>query len=825
MPLPQPKVPLQDHCSIIYNGKLYVYQSDAFQALDLQEGGQWTQLPMGVSTTGSACVRGSMDGQAAIIVVGGSTQQEGYNGLQHYTFESNSWKSDKPADGVATNRQRHGAAFLERTSEVLTYGGSQENDPTASSQTFVLSTRSPYRTQAFSSTAPPVSDPLILSFNTTHALMLGGDPTNKNLYTFSPDDGWHQLGVSLPEGIGDSSQVRATIINGRDGSKVLEMFDLYTTPNQITTLLLQNATSTSDRKKTRSYVSSPHHPAKRRKRDVPFADRPAYNSTLAPQDSRTGFSLASDPKTGLVVATGGNSQMPLAIFNETGNQWVDPYQFFGTEPTLNAPPPSSPSSPSSSSSSSSPSYSSSSSLSSASSNSSTAAPPAAAEANDGARDRSLTILGGTLGGVFGAAVLLVILLFLLRRCRKHRQRKEQEMENNRSWKEREEMDFRDVGVDFMKEAGGSKAGSTCGRDRSNHSAKGRDRSGATTSQSNRALLHAKGDSAGSGHSVWSRGTKSPENRSPLQISAPIKGPTISRSIMASPEPRPADAGWSRYFANNNTQEAVSKSIPPTENQRPETYMSNAPSQSDYGSSRIPSSHPHESAEVEPLNFRPSQIDNPPTTGSFPPADFSSPQLGLGVALTHGFAREPPAGSPTPSVVSDIEEEDEYRHSNGQDSWTPVESGGERDSRWTDDRPVSNYANSPVYPHPGERVRIPNFPMPSAGNSATTSPVSPHPQNEQNKGLRNVVSRDLLRTHSQRQRATDVVRTGTQRVTPSTTPAVGPFPRPTERPAYRGRAKIGTEDMSWLNLGTTGSEQHQQRQQQQEQQEGNLYFPG
>ncbi|KAL9098115.1 MAG: hypothetical protein Q9163_006163 [Psora crenata] len=784
MPIPQPKVPLKDHCSIIHNNKLYVYQPDAFQALDLRKGGQWTQLPMGVSTTGSVCVQGSVDDQPAFIVVGGSTQEQGYKGLQHYSFSSNSWKSDTPADGVAIHRQGHGAAFLQGACQILVYGGSQDNGPAPSSQTFVLSTDPPYSTQAFSSTAPPASGPLVLPYNSTHALMLGGDPTNTELYTFSPDGGWRPLGVSLQNGVKGPNSVQATILHGSDGSKILEIFDLSVTPNQITTVLLQNSTGTSDHVRPRSYIPSPHHPAKRRKRETTLADRPAYNSTLAPQEPRTGFSLAADPTTGLVVATGGNDQVPLAIFNETGNQWIDPIQFFDGETSPASSTSAAPSTPSP-----------------------TAVPPAGIQANhhQPSGDRTLTILGATLGGVFGAAVLLVTLLFLLRLRRKKREQKKEKKGNDFPLEQKHEMDFADIGADFMKEAGGSVSGTAHRRDKSGNTAKYHDRSGAGTSQSKRSLLvHAKGDSGGSGFSVWSRGTKSPENKSPPQISAPVMGTPFSRSGAASPEPMPADTGWSRYFANNTAQEMLPRAMPPTEDARPATYMSTALSQSDYGSSLIPSAYPHQSAEVEPLDFRPAQYMIPPNPSGFAAAGFQS-QPGLGVALTHGVAPELLDQSPTPSVVSDIDEEDEYRHSNGQDSWSPVESGGERDSRWTDEQPLSTYGNRLGYPPSSERMHIPNFPMPSAGNSVTVSPVPSHPQSERIRGLRNVVSRDLMRSNSPRQQATDDVRTGTQIVTPSTTPVARTFPRPKEQLGLRGRGTHETEDMSWLNLGTSAEQ--------------------
>ena len=769
---------------MIYNNTLYTYQPDAFQSLDLKEGGEWTQLPMGVSTAGSACVQGSVDDQAAFIVVGGSTNQQEYKGLQHFSFESNAWISDSPADGVSTNRQNHGAAFLQHTSQILTYGGSQDGYTGPSSQTFVISTKSPYATEAFSSTAPPVIDPLVLPFNNTHALMLGGDTSNTALYTFSPDDGWHKLDVSLDTGLKDCNKTQATILSSDDGSKLLEIFDMSSTPNQVSSLLLQNVTNPSNHKRSGSYLSSPHHPTKRRKRDTSLVDRPAYNNTLAPQDSRNGFSIASDPKTGLMVATGGNSQAPLAMFNETSNQWIDPNQFFGDEPTPT---------PTPSLSSSSASY------------SPTAAPSATAKAGHAVQDKSLKILGGVLGGVLGSVVLLVIVLLLLRRCRKRRERRQEQAKQEHPIGSKEEMDFTDIGADFMKEAGRSAPQSNHERSKSDSSAKYNARSGAASSQSKRALLHAKGDSADSGKSFWSRGTKSPE-KSPPQISAPIMGPSLTRSI-ASPEPRGPESGWSRYFINEQSRDS-SKPTSAQDN-RPATFLSTAQSHSDYASSRIASSHAHASAEVEPLSFRPSQVGMPANARSMSPTGYPPP--GLGVALTHGASRSPPGASPTPSVVSDIEEEDEYRHSAGQESWSPVESGGERYSNLTDERPVSSYTNSVVNPHPGERVKIPNFPMPSARNSTATSPSSP--QVEQSRGLRNVVSRDLIRSNSQREKATDIVRTGTQRVTPSTAPGVRTFPRPPEPQEPSGRGSANSEDMSWLNLGTSAEQQHRQ------------YFPG
>lgn len=804
MPLPQPKVPLKDHCTVIYNGKLYAYQEDAFQTLDLKEGGTWSQLSTGVATKGSACAQASVNEDPAFIVVGGTASEEGYQGLQHYSFKDAKWTTDQPLDGVATDRTRHGAAFLRQSSQILTYGGSQDNDPTPSSQTFVLSTTSPYNTQAFESKAPPVVNPLMTAYNSTHALMLGGSPTNNGLFLFSSSDGWSQLNVTLQNPLKDSSKVQAAILTGSDGAKILQIFDLSATPNEVSTVLLQDA-SPQNHKRSASYISSPHHPTKRRKRDTSITDRPAYNNTLAPQDSRTAFSLAMDPTTGLVVATGGNDQAPLAMFNMTGNQWVDPNQFFGDEPSASpsAAPTASVTAPTASP---------------------TVLPSAAAKADNDAHNKSLTILGAVLGGVLGAAVLLIILLVCLRYQRKKNLKREEQKQNEFAM-EQKEMDFRDIGADFMKEAGGSKEGSRHGRKQSDGSGKKKDHSRAASSVSKRALLHTKGDSAGSNNSFWTRGTKSPEHnaRPPPQISAPIMGPSFTGS-MASPEPKDGpDTGFNRYFSGNPHQ-GMHLAPAAAEKRQPTSYSSNTntQSQSDYASTNL-----HESAEVEPLNLRPSQLGMPFNARSVSPP-IRPPPPGLGVALTHGISHPSPPhskDSPTPSVVSDIEEEEasDYRHSNGQDSWSPVESGSEpRTSQYTDEtRPNTNSFGAQ---QPAQRIQIPNFPMPSARNSTATSPISPQgtpqpqPTQVRKPGLGNVVSRDLIRGNSARQRATDLVRTGTQRMTPTSTEPptyqpqplqpVQPFPRPRPRQQDdipRGRPSSETEDMSWLNLGTSAEQ--------------------
>ena len=819
MVVPAPPVPLNNHCSIIYNGVLYTYQEDAFQSLPLHDGATWTQLPMGVPTNGSTCVRGTYDNDDSLIVVGGSTSKSGYKGIQSFSFSAKKWTSQTPLDAVASDRVDHGTAYLQQSSSILVYAGTQTNDYGPSSQTFLVQTTSPYNVQAFNSIAPPVIAPLVLPFNTTHALMLGGDPMNTKLFTFGPQEGWRQLNVSLQNGLRDSSMVQATILDGSDGSKVLQIFDFSTSPNQISTLLLQNATKTSSTYK-RAYTRSAHHPAKRRKRDTSLADRPAYNSTLAPQQTRNGYSLAEDSKSGLIIASGGNSQDPLAIFNQTGNQWIDPNQFFDSQPTSSL-------------------TSSTPTAAATGTPASGTASPSQQAANANVKNKSLTILGGVLGGVFGLAALLVILLLLLRYCRRRRDKKQEQKANSYALEDKAEMDFRDVGADFMKEAGGNFGDRRHQRNRSdrsgasvNNNVRAQERGGAVSSQSKRALLHHQGESAGSAHSFFSR--RSPD-KSPPTISAPIMGPPIEETLNTSSDPRTnprTDVGWSRYFTQNNSKELNAMSLGHDQETRPQTEFS--------GESGYTSSNPHESAEVEPLNVRVSQNPSlyPPNTRVMSPTGFPRPNQGL--AISRGVKPDPRDEPPSPStLVSDIDEEDEYAHhshSDGQESWTPVASIGERGSSWADDRPTSDYAssraytdnrvpvdsrvNSKIYPHPGERVRIPNFPtVPnSQGPSGVNTPTSP--ADDPNRSLRNKASREFARTASGRRipNNASVATYSSPQVREPVMPEerAGPlpgygttqvrtFPRKKEELGPRGRGSMDTEDMSWLNLGTNNGQ--------------------
>ncbi|MCJ1423963.1 hypothetical protein MMC29_001850 [Sticta canariensis] len=769
MVLPKPVVALKDHCSVVYNNTLYTFQPDAFQSLELRPGGKWSPLPMDVSTNGSVCVQGSPMGEDSLFIVGGTANSSAphwYSGLQQYSFKDKKWKQLTPLDTSAKSRVGHSAAYLNKSSSILIFAGSQDNKfPTA--QTFSMLTIPPYTVGAYNPGIPPIIppliQPLIIPLNASHAVLLGGDSHNKNLSTFSPDQGWQRFPATLKIDPKNSSDVQAVITDGSDGIQLLEFFDMSASPNEILTQSLRQDTENRKRQ-----------------------DRPAYDNTLASSTSRTGFSLAQDPA-GLVVISGGapNDSDYLCLFNQTGNQWIDAAQFFEAKPTSVV-------NPTTTTSSSIP-----------------TAPPSSTSApthESHSKSHPMTILGATLGAVFGLVALLLIILLLLRCIRRR-----QASNNGRDYEDKHGMDFADPGVDFMPEAGGSFTTN------SNHKRTGSGQSStsraimsgsprAGSQQSKRGFFHKAGDSSGSAKSFFSR-AKSPLAPSPPVISGPIQ-PVNPRDrnnqVTVSPEPKTeprADVGWSRYFTNNSATN-LAQSPPGNAHHesasRPTTYASN--SQSDYESSRITSSNAHESAEVQPLSIR-TNVAHPSNSRVV------SPTSGLplpGLALS---SSGPGADPPSPStLVSDIDEEEHRRDedgrhaSEGMASWTPV-AASDRGSTWTD-RPNSSIFAESSFPHPGERVRIPNFPrVPSTARNSTVYNSQAEPVTD-SRGMRSVVSREFKTPHGD-VHDRELPEIGSRRAAPS---AYGPtsdgtmYPRRPEEMASRVRRGPEPEDMSWLNLG-------------------------
>ena len=804
---------------MIFNGTLYAYQPDAFQSLPLQQGGQWAQLPMGVSVKGAKCVQASAGGQDALFIVGGATDAsvQQYPGLQLYTFVDQKWQLGTSLEQVSVtqNRLMHGAAYLESSSSILVYGGFQDDSYTFSTQTFTISTQPPYAVRAYTSEAPPVMQPILTPLNQSHAVMLGGNAQNKQIWTFSEEDRWQRSSTTLQNGLEDISKVQVAVVNETDGSKLLEFFDESVSPNHVTTISLpstngQSGSSPGPGTSSTSLmmdVAEMQRPRKRRRQNTTPSNQPAYNSTLAPQITRTGFSLSQD-SSGLVVISGGaanGQQTPFCMFDQTGNQWIDANQFFDQSvPSSSSTPTTAPSpaglTPGSTA------------------NLSATSSSKPVVNSNASKSHTLAILGAVLGAVFGLAALLIIALLLIR-CL-HRRR----IRNGRPryfHDDKHKMDFADQGADFMKEAGGSRGNisrkavtfSLHNQSRlipSRHTPTG-------SGESKEGLLHNAGDSAGSAKSLFGISISPPlaalalspsPQPNPMNLmtsTEPIEQPVAVAftTSEARTDPR-TGTGWSKYWDPNNGSTTNLATIPPSYSRyepesRTSTYTS-ADVQSDYTSnSRVPSSHPHESAEVPPLNIRASQFPTSVHQAQSPILDatpFSDAQVAIHPGPIDDCVQpHPNSEHAAPTVlVSNIDDgrdsSDEYalqgaRDSEVRTSWTPV-AASTRGSTFNERAPSSVYTNSVVYPHPGERVQIPNFPrVPSSKRSSVAGQAE--------RGLRSIRSRDFANGTGQ----VDTARA----VQGSDETGVRPFPRSAgQRIPDAPYRQMTSTDMSWLNLG-------------------------
>ncbi|MCJ1322097.1 hypothetical protein MMC15_007442 [Xylographa vitiligo] len=778
MSLPAPPVPLDGQCTVIYNNTLYAFQSNAFQSLPLSPGARWSKLSMGAGVSGARCVQASYNGQDALFVIGGTTNDSSlynYPGFQKYIYARRQWESNLPQVSVTQNRQMHGAAYLNSTSSIIVYAGFQDDSYSESSETFTISTNDPYEMRAFPSSAPPVINPIVLPWNQSHAVMVGGDPNNKEVWLFSEASGWQQLDYLLPTGLPDTSHVQGALLDASDGSKVLQLFNMSTVPNSVSafTVQLANNVAFSGREVDAS-MSAPdaRNEAKsirrrRRRQFVLPSHYPPYNGTLAPTTVHDGFALAQGPL-GIVVVSGGVSQSSkdsLCVFNETGNTWVSADKFFGVASTsTSTPTPLSTFTPLP-----------------------TASPshPSNMSNPNASRNQSLLILGAVLGSVFGFAALCIIALLLLRYLRQRKSKNHKRRTSNFPSDAKDQMDFADRGVEHTAPVRGTFRNSSNNAVMSTQVGTSVALAGSAQA-GNRGFFHKAGDSGGSAKSIVGR------KPSPV-ISAPRLNPFVQTTSseprgtdMLSPDARTAprtDEGWSTYFMNNNNATDLTR-LPPGYTRyetpsRPDTVTTM--SQSDYTNSRVASSQPHQSAEVAPLNIRASLY--PPSENTWENSQHLHPN-------PNGLSRNPQ--SPSAGNFSHIpEENDDFLDgSSGQDSWTPVATS---DRGSTFDRAASSVYDSAIYPHPGDRVRIPDFPgVPTSNRTSQTTVI---PAGDQ-RGLRSLASKDFAggSSRSDERRSPETGASAQIRA-----PRLLPRPAGDASGAHRGTRR--SEDMSWLNLGT------------------------
>jgi hypothetical protein len=411
MPAPTPPVPFKDHCSIIYDNTLYVYSPEAFQTLSLKDGAKWKEEANGVSVTGAVCAKGGVDGdnsKPALYVVGGTANESSpdYSGLQRYSIRDNSWETIDPVVRVTQHRHNHGVAYINASSTLLIYGGSQQDGYAgASSETFLMDTFPPYRVQAYSSLAPPTVKPYMLHWSEDRALMVGGSDWNQRVFTFGPADGWQDLGLALPAPLPEQPAAQAAVFTLDDGSRILQTFQLDQTPISVTINVLLNpggqlaSFNETVGQPTTITVSPSPVPTARVKRQTFLFNYPPYDPSNSPDTTRSGFSIAQG-ENGLVAFVGGDSDSSITFFNQTGNGWAQATALLGDQPqTTSSTRP----------------------ISTATSLP-TSSPTAAALSGGHSARHSMVILGGVLGGVCALAAILVIILLILRNIRRDKRR-------------------------------------------------------------------------------------------------------------------------------------------------------------------------------------------------------------------------------------------------------------------------------------------------------------------------------------------------------------------------------------------------------------------
>lgn len=677
MSFKEPIYPLADHCSVIHENTLYVYSPQGFQSLELATGSEWEKLPMDISLTGAECILAPKSGDAntdMMWVVGGrvneTVRQWDYPGLMHYSFKDKKWDWQRSESWVTKERTNHAAIYIPDAKQILVYSGSSDPQSTGlSSESFLIDTRTPFGVISQPAGAnPPLVKPMLMPWDSKHAVMVGGGATNTAVYTFGAMadasgqlEGWKNLDVAIPAPITSPETTQCTLISGDDGSKVLETFDMSVSPNKVTRTVLLNKGGA---------VAAPDTTVGGKSKRLTLEDFPKYNDTLAPKFVRSGYSIAQG-NSGKVVFSGGNAQEPLSIFDASENSWVNATEFFTGRQLQSV------LSPSSSTSSATPT--STATETAAASSSAAAVPPAGAPVNN--KDRMLTVLGATLGAIFGIAALLILLLFCLR-WRKQKNRRTQQG----GYVEKDRLSFADRGADFMKEAGGGMGG--MGQPKF-----------AEVNASNTSLAII-GGRAGNGHKRGMLSDSSTsglvKKASPLGYTEPmelskfdLKPEPIDEKMVRQnsgripPQPkavgnlnRSRSSGWSRYFANND---ATNLATMPDNRSTFASERTSTGSQSMYTDSRMYSQPMHAPPPLDIPKFENQRISKV-TTGS-PTLGNSTDNL-PGQPMQAELARAN-SGASTRSGISS----DGHYLRDPVESWTPV-AHEERP-------PSSNYTGSVV----------------------------------------------------------------------------------------------------------------------------------
>lgn len=666
MSVPTPPVTLEGHCSIIHNNILYVYTSEAFLSLPLQVNGTWQELSQGQAVTGAVCLKGGTEGdnnRQSLYVVGGKTNSSDYSGLQRYSFDDAQWETIGTPGTSLENRTNHGAAYINSTSSIVVYAGSQDGSTALTTSTFLVSTVSPFEiTSLNSQSALPMVSPVLLPWDESSAALLGGNSSTTSVFLFNSTTGWQDSGSYLAQALPDN--VKCALVSGSDGSKVLETFDMSTSPNTVTRVALLDAGGVNA--PAGQLVGTPsassaaeQTSATKTRRSLTLADYPVYNDTFASTVTRSSFSLAQDGN-GLVVISGGSETDPLCVFDSSTNRWLNTTKIFHgdeVQQALNS---------ASSTSSASSSATSTAAATTTAVSSASAASSSTASSTSTSSSRTGTIIGATLGSILGFAALLIVILLILRWLRLKKEKAAGKGQNGQI-QDKDRLSFQDRGIEPLARSAVPMArGPVPSADSyaimAGHANTSRSLTTPTTSQ----------------HNLFTEKTRSPLGAvmSDRTESTPSPLSPSERSWLDGPPPgdRTTDEGWSKYFAGNKVSSLVDI------NSRRSTASSDQ-TQSDYRNS----AWPPVTSGLAPLNLGILDDRTPlgrVNTGS-PSTEHPDPSKGLFVQEGQS-ARISSADSA--SFVSDDADYDQDAYSSGIPASITEERGWPRP-------PSSNYTNS------------------------------------------------------------------------------------------------------------------------------------
>ena len=447
MSLPQPAVAIDSICSVVWNNTLYTYSANAFQSLSLSTGAKWKSLAPGEAVSGGVCV-GSTPGdaaQAGFFVVGGSSSNASYPGLQKFTYATAQWATITPESLVTQSRLYHGAAYINATDSILMYAGVQDGSASVSQQTFSIQASAPYGVVSYQSTAPAATNPYLLPWSSSQAVMIGGSTANTQVMLFDPSSGgWIDSGATLASPLTvATSGMQVALVTGDDNSKNLYTFDETVSPNQVSRIVLVDgagAAVTNAGPAKRSVDDNElmeEDLALFRRASLTQSNWPAYNATLAPTTTRTNFGIGQNADGLIVLAGGTTSNDVLCIFDGRTNGWRNATKLLVQQKKAIL------STSSSSSSSSASSTSASSTLltaatAAASVAATTTAEPAAtssaaAAAATGTSLSANALLGIVLGSVAGVGIVLLALYLLIMRSRRKNQPPGADMNKNNDY--------------------------------------------------------------------------------------------------------------------------------------------------------------------------------------------------------------------------------------------------------------------------------------------------------------------------------------------------------------------------------------------------------